>query len=524
VIAGIDRDSHQSQSRWAPAVPARSRALRYAIEDCLLTTSGSLREQAARGVFWTAVQRWGTSAITFINFTILARLLGPEAYGLVALASVVIAFCSVFLDEGFSTAIIQRAELEPEHLDSAFWATVGLGLLLTMGSLAAAGVVARGFHEPGIRPIFPWLCLSLPISSLAGVQDAILRRSLNFRGLAIRSLAAAIAGMAIAQPLAFGGYGVWSLVWAQLASATVGTAALWRATGWRPRVLFSVRHFRDLVGFGSRMVGTSLLYFFDRRASDFLIGYFLGPAALGLYNMASRLVFLVVDVLTGIGAQVSVPAFSRIQNDPSRLRTALSESIQFASLIAVPCFVGMAAIAPEVIKVLVGSKWLGSVPVLRALCALGIVYAVCFPTNAILTALGRVEWILRLELLQTVSTVVLLVFVVHWGITAVAIAYAGRLVALSPIRIALANRLIAMDVRSYLRCYAAAIAGAGAMLVGLAALNAATAGKLPPLGLLVTEVLFGAVVYSTTTFWLAPALWQRAFEFVRLAIPGTRDS
>jgi len=475
-------------------------------------------------VFWTAVQRWGTSAITFANFTILARILGPEAYGLVALASVVIAFCSVFVDEGFSTAIVQRADLEPEHLDSAFWATIGLGLVLTVGSLAAAGAVARGFHEPGIRPIFPWLCLSLPISSLAGVQDAILRRSLNFRGLAIRSLVAAIAGAAIAQPLAFSGYGVWSLVWAQLASAAVGTAALWRATGWRPRVLFSVRHFRDLVGFGSRMVGASLLYFFDRRASDFLIGYFLGPAALGLYNMAYRLVFLVVDVLTGIGAQVSVPAFSRIQNDPARLRTALSESIQFASLIAVPCFVGMAAIAPEVIQVLVGSKWMESVSVLRALCALGIVYAVCFPTNAILTALGRVKWILRLEFLQTVSTVVLLVFVVHWGITAVAIAYTGRLIVLSPIRIGLANQLIDMDVRSYLRCYAAAVAGTGAMLIGLIALKTTAAGRLPPVGLLATEVLFGALIYTTVTLWMAPALWRRALEFARLAIPGIRDS
>jgi len=317
---------------------------------------------------------------------------------------------------------------------------------------------------------------------------------------------------------------VWSLVAGQLVAASVGALALWRVSGWRPRARFSTRHFKDLVGFGSRMVGTSVVYFFDRRASDFLIGYFLGPAALGLYNMASRLVMMIVDVLTGIGSQVSVSAFSRMQGDPRRLRAAMLEATELSALLAMPCFAGLAAVAPEVIRVLLGDAWTASVPVLQALCALGIVYSVCLSTNALLVALGRVDLSLRLELLQTVATVVVMLLVVKHGILAVAIAYAGRMVVLAPIRIVLANRLIELEMRSYLRRFAASLAGTLAMVLAVALAGAGPAGSLPVAIRLAIKVVTGAAVYGIVILWMAPSQWRRAIEFARLAVPGARGS
>ena len=168
----------------------------------------NLREKAAKGVLWSAIQNWGMEGISFLTFIALSRLLVPEAFGLVALASVFTALAQVFLDQGFGAAIVQRADLEREHLDTAFWISVLTGILLTVGGIAASGLLAAFFGEPRLAPVLRWLSLSFIFGALSSTQMAILRRKLAFKSLAARSLAATTVGGFVGVSMAFAGFGV----------------------------------------------------------------------------------------------------------------------------------------------------------------------------------------------------------------------------------------------------------------------------------------------------------------------------
>jgi len=137
-----------------------------------------LREKAAKGVAWSVIQKWGRAGITTVTFIVLSRLLGPEAFGLVALASVFTDFVEIFLDQGFSAAIVQRADVERGHLDTAFWISIVTGILLTAGNIAASGLVAAFFKEPRLAPVLSWLSISFILNALSTTQLAILQRKL----------------------------------------------------------------------------------------------------------------------------------------------------------------------------------------------------------------------------------------------------------------------------------------------------------------------------------------------------------
>jgi PST family polysaccharide transporter len=170
----------------------------------------SLKQEAVRGVVWSAAQKWGVRLISFLVMLILARLILPESFGLVAYATVFISFAQIFVDQGFSDAIVQFPTLEREHLDTAFWISMLTGTILTLASIAASTLIANLFHEPQLSPIIKWLSPIFILSALSSVQQSILRRNLAFKSLTMRSLLATISSGVVAVIMAFLGFGVWS--------------------------------------------------------------------------------------------------------------------------------------------------------------------------------------------------------------------------------------------------------------------------------------------------------------------------
>ena len=191
----------------------------------------NLKQKAAKGILWSIIQKWGRAAIWFVTFVALSRLLAPEAFGLVALASTFMAFIEIFLDQGFSAAIIQRADLEKEHLDTAFWISILIGILMTIGTISLSPLVAAFFKEPHLAPILKWLSVSFIFRALSSTQMAILQRKLAFKSLAARSLVATLFGGIVGVSMAFTGFGVWSLVGQNLAMGMAGVVVLWRVAG-----------------------------------------------------------------------------------------------------------------------------------------------------------------------------------------------------------------------------------------------------------------------------------------------------
>jgi PST family polysaccharide transporter len=431
----------------------------------------SLRQKAALGVAWSVIQKWGREVITFITFVVLSRLLPPDAFGLVAMAAVFTAFIEIFLDQGFGAAIIQRSDLDGEHLDSAFWTNVVTGILLTIGSLAVSGLVAGFYHETRLTPILRWLSLSFILVSLSSTQIAILQRRLSFKSLAARSLVANLVGGIVGISMAFAGFGVWSLVGQSLANSLAAVIVLWTASKWRPRFRLSRKHFMDLFGFGISVVGEKILLFFTRRSDDFLIGYYLGPTMLGYYTIGYRLLLVLIRLVTGITNSVAFPTFSRIQGDPIRIRRAFYKATQYTSLLAFPAFIGLAALAPELVPTLFGEQWTPSIPVMRVLALIGILQSVLFFNGSVIKATGKPAWNLGIMFLTTVCSVIGFLIAVHWGIVAIAVSFviAGYLVA--PVSYAALYRLIKVDIKTYLRQFLAPLLASLLMVAAIQGLK-----------------------------------------------------
>ncbi len=480
----------------------------------------NLREKTVKGIAWSAMEKWGGQALNLLVFLVLARLLPPEAFGLVALASVFTAFVQIFLDQGMAEAIVQRADLEQEHLDTAFWINILTGSLLTLSGMLISGLVAELLGEPQLRPIVAWLSLGFILTSLRSTQQAILQRRLDFRSLAVRTLVARLSGGVAGVGAAFLGFGVWSLVAQHLVNGLVGAVVLWQVSDWRPGFRFSKKHFQELFVFGFNIVGLKTLSVLNTRFGDFLIGYFLGATALGYYAVAQRLRQTMLDLLTGITSNIAFPAFSRLQQWPKRLRRAFYQATQLTSLFSFPTFLGMVVLAPELVPVLFGAKWTPAIPVMQIL-ALGGLQASVFRFNSnLLQAIGKPSWVLGLMVLGTLANTAGCALVAQWGIVAVAAVFAFVRYGFAPLYIWMIHRAISLDFRAYFGQYAAPLAGSLAMVATVSGLRYILGGWPGLHGSLIIYSLAGAAVYLAVVQLMSPSLLRRLLDLARLALPG----
>lgn len=482
----------------------------------------NLRQSAIKGVIWSAIEAWGGQAISFIVFSLLARLLNPETFGLIALAGLSIAFMQVFIDQGFGEAIVQRKDLETEHLDTAFWVSLGLGLALMAISIPAASIVAGFFKQPQLTSIIQWLSLGFLFSGLSSVQNAVLSRKLAFKSLSIRSLIAIASGGLVGVSMAFLGFGVWSLVGQQLTNGSVGVLVLWRASDWRPGFRFSLKHFRELFSFGVNILGFNILNFFNARSDDLLIGYFLGPLQLGYYTVAYRLLATMTGVLISTITKVTLPTFSRLQQEPERMRNAFYKVTEMSSLITFPIFMGVAALTPELIEVLFGKQWLPSAPVMQLLILIGPLQAILFYNSSVLTALGRPDLRLKIHLLNTLANVIGFFIAVKWGIVAVAATYTIRGYLIAPVSITAINKLIGLDLRSYLSRYRGSVSATAAMVGAMLGTRFLLKDIDNPYLIIGACSSIGCLVYLKSIQLVSPKLFHQSVDFVRLLMPKTK--
>lgn len=472
----------------------------------------SLRQQAIRGAMWSALEKWGAQLVSTVIFLLLARLLGAEAFGLVALANVFMYFMQIFLDQGFAQAIIQKDELDPEHLDTAFWTSVLMGALFLSIVLAAAGVVANFYNEPELAPIIRWMSISFLLAGLSSVQSAILQRNMQFKVFAARSLVATAACGVAGVGAAFMGLGVWSLVIKEVVFGLAGAVMLWSASSWRPGFRFSSKHFGELFSFGINIVGFNFLDFFNRRSDDLLIGYFLGPVALGYYSVAYRLLLTMIKLLTTVTAQVALPTFSRIQKEPGRMRKAFYKTTSYTSFVSFPSFLGVAVLAPELVQILFGNDWLPSISVMRILALIGILHSIQYFASTVLLAMNKPFWRLRVIFLLTVCNIFGFFIAVRWGINAVAASYVICGYLFSPVFLVLIKKLINIDFKHYLIQYINPLFGSLMMVILIMVMKPIIGDYVNTSVALALYIFLGTLTYTASIFLASPSLFRKARE------------
>ena len=482
----------------------------------------SVREKAIKGVFWSAVQNWGSNLSATVVFLILANLLDPAAFGLVGYAAAILAVLAIFQRQGFAQAIIQREQVLKGHRDSAFWMSAAGGVVLAAATFASAGVIAAATDKPLLTDVLRALSAVLIIDALGNVPQALLRRELAFRSLALRSLIASLVGGVVGVALALGGGGVWALVGQRLASSVSGTITLWFASRWRPGLSVSRRHFKDLFGFGAYTMGNETVGVLNRQSAPLLIGTFLGDAALGHYRIGFRLLQIMTQLFNNTIQNVTLPTLSRIQHDHSQVRASLLTATRLTGFVAFPAFLGAAILAPEIIFGLCGEKWAASIPVMRILALVGIVQSVSFFSTPTIMACGKPSWAFGLSLTNGITNMIFVAAAIPWGIVAVAAAFTTRAYLYAPLPLLVVRRLIGLELTSYFRQFVPPLIASAVMAPAVWGTRRLLADMLTTRPLLAVATASGIATYTLAMWLLWPDRLKQVAEYVRVALPRAK--
>jgi O-antigen/teichoic acid export membrane protein len=382
-----------------------------------------LKERTISG----GVVRLSAQAASFVlrlgSLMILARLLSPREFGLVGMVTAFTGILVLCRDFGLSAATIQRDTITDGQISTLFWVNVGLGVILAAVMAALAPLIARFYHEPRLAGVTVVLALAM-IFNAAGVQHAaLLQREMRYVALSIVNVSALLAGTTIAVVGAEMGYGYWALVAMSVAVPFGTTLGFWIATRWIPALPQRRTGVRSMLRFGSTLTLNGLVLYICSNAEKVLIGRYWGAAAIGLYGRAYQLVNIPTSNLNSAAGEVAFAALSRIQDDPPRRRNYFLKGFSLVLGLTLPLTIGFELFAPDVIRVVLGPKWIETVPLFRWLAPTILVFAIANPLSWLLTSAGKVDRLMRMTLVIAPIMIVGYIIGLPYGPKGVACAY-----------------------------------------------------------------------------------------------------
>lgn len=380
----------------------------------------SLTHRAAHATWWSALEIAARYGVQFGVMIVLARLLAPSDFGLIAMLLVFTAIAALLVDAGFGTALVQKQQTSDDDETTVFLTGLGLSAILAVLLWSTAPMIAAFYAQPPLVPLTRLMLFVLPMSALAAVPDALLTQRLDFRARANAEIFASLCSGVVAVLLAWRGFGVWSLAWQSIVAIGVRAALLWVLSGWRPRGRFSVTSFRTLFGFGGYMLMANLLNTISIRLQSLLIGWLFDPRTLGYYTLAQNTQQAPAQFMSGVLNRVGLPVFSSVADQPAKLVGALRLSLRVAIFVFVPCMVGIAVIAKPLIVVLYGERWAPAAPLLSILAISAMFWPLHVLNLAAIGAQGRSNMIFRLEVIKRIVSIGLIVACSFHGAIAVA--------------------------------------------------------------------------------------------------------
>ena len=478
--------------------------------------------KAGSAMIWALIESGGMAVMSLLTLVILARLVGPTELGIAALAFGMVQILTIIAEMLPHDAVVQRIELDDSYLDTAFWTSATLGVVLCAACVIAAPAFARAFAEPDIADVIYVAASSLVMSGLGAIPQAVLRRQADFKSLALRSLYGRVAAAAAGLILAVCGAGVWAVVALQLVQTAVSTALVWPAVTWRPRFHFSPRRLRELLAFGVPSVSGRLMWVFALRLFTILYGYFFGVTAAGYLNIAQRVVDKLFDTLAGAAYNLALPFLAHRQNDKPSFMRAFRTALEFTALVMMPLFTGLAILAPAIVSVFLGHEWVEAAPLIRVFAIGAMAQFLFLLPNVALVAAGRPGAILTLSLVSLVFAFGALLILQPDDPFVAAIIWSCRVLATAPLVIWFMRRLFANPVRELLSGALAPLGATAAMTAGLMALQECVLGECSDVMLLAAFVPAGAVIYFAGMFVLGRDISMRIVDFVLAGLRGLR--
>ena len=353
----------------------------------------SLRIRTFSAVRWTAFAMIGKALFQFLQMIILARILSPSDFGLMALVLSVIMFALLFVDMGISNAIIHYQDISPFERSSLYWLNVLVGILLMTFLMAASSWIAIFYHESRLQPLLFLISPYFLIVALGQQLKVLAEKELLFNRLALCEITSVALGFLVMIILATNDYGVYSLVIGFLTNAVGFTLLAWMylSNGWRPHLRLHLNEIRKFISYGSFMIGNNLVNSINSSAAIFMGGYLLESSTLGVFSLPHNLALNVASVINPIVTRVGLPVLAKSQDNLVLLKSVYLKTMQMTSSINFPIYVALFAFSPEVVRVMFGTQWHESIPLLRLLAVWGMLRSVGNPVGSLIFAVGRAD-------------------------------------------------------------------------------------------------------------------------------------
>jgi PST family polysaccharide transporter len=457
-----------------------------------------------------------TQALRLLTNVVLARLLLPEDFGIVAVATVVSLFLEQLRDLGMGSALIQRKRLDHAIINTVFYLNLLLGLGLGLLVALSAGPLASAMGEPRSASILRLFAAVTFLTSTAHVHNALLRRELRFGKVGLITVVSAVVTSVVGITLAAFGVGAWALALGMAAGNLTGGAMAWGFDPWRPSAPGRFAGFAAIRSYSTHLLLVNLLNFAFMQSDKILVSRSLGAAALGIYAMAQRILTYPLAQLASVVNEVVFPALSRQQDDEVALRKGFVRAAAVVGLVTFPLMAGLASVATPLVNVILGRNWGQLVPLIWILAPVGAIQSVTISaSNLLLMARGRTDLLFRWSLVNSGVTVAAYVIGVRYGLVGITAAYAIAVLVLTPFGLRLAFRQIHLRLGQFVSALwpvaLCAAAAAGASLLAQWAVPAA-AGSLTDLAVAVPA---GVLVYLGLLLLLRPPALQDALSVVR---------
>ena len=372
-------------------------------------------------LIWKFLERGGVQGVQFVLSIILARLVTPDDYGVIALILVFTQIANVFVQSGFNTALIQKKDSDETDFSSIFYFSLLVAVICYGILFFAAPYIAKFYNQKILSPVVKIISCTLFFGAVNSVQSAYVSKHMQFKSFFYSSMGAVVGSGIVGVVLAYRGFGVWALVWQQLVRDILICLILWFTVQWRPKLLFSLQRVKNLFGFGWKLLCSALLDTIFRNVYSLVIGRIYNASQLGLYNRGQQFPQVIATNLDGSIQSVMLPTLSAYNDNVAEVKRLARRSISGSAYLLMPCMFGLAAIAPPLVKLLLTERWLGCVPFLQLACISYALYPIHTANLTAINALGRSDIFLKLEIIKKTVTVINLLITIPMGIYAMAV-------------------------------------------------------------------------------------------------------
>ncbi len=373
------------------------------------------KKKVTTNILWRLAERFGAQGVSLIVSIILARLLDPDLYGAIALVTVITSILQIFLDGGFSTALVQKKDADDIDFSSVFYFNIVFGVILYLLLFFAAPLIASFYKMPELTPVIRVLGVTVIIFSLKSVQQAYVSRQMIFKKFFFATLGGTIGAAAVGIVLAYLGYGIWALVGQYVFNMTVDTIILWITVKWRPKAKFSWTRLKVLLSYGWKLLVSGLIDTVYNNIRQLIIGKMYTPADLAYYNQGNKYTETLVTNINASLDSVLLPTLSRAQDSVETVKNLTRRAIKVSTYVMMPLMMGIAVCATPLVNLILTAKWLPCVPYMRIFC---FCYAF-FPLNTAnlnaIKAIGRSDLFLKLEIIKKIMGISVLAATMWFG-------------------------------------------------------------------------------------------------------------